>query len=297
MNGEWISQTRARELYKLTASDLQENVSHVIDQSGTNEGDLDQNSQNTSASIKCAQHPSVPLTVLLVRNPRGYRTPMRLYKTSELEMLSQLKRSKAEPPKSIDKRTRKKRSKREKTVATPPSAGSECIRRGHTFTNTLGNMQKCSRVVLRRRCRYNTRSNKQRKVKTPGGRLVVQRRVKVAQGPKCGDCKCKLAGIPAIRPHLYRNLKKRERTVARAYGGVRCHNCVKDRIIRAFLKEEQRSLKKVIEERDAKKNAAVKGADDKKDSAAKKAVKATKSEGARESRDGKPKQKKAAPKA
>ncbi|EDO05765.1 ribosomal protein L34 family protein [Babesia bovis T2Bo] len=154
------------------------------------------------------------------------------------------------------------------------------------------------RVVLRRHCRYNTRSNKQRKVKTPGGRLVVQRRVKVAQGPKCGDCKCKLAGIPALRPHLYRNLKKRERRVSRAYGGVRCHKCVKDRIIRAFLKEEQKALKKVIEEREAKKSAAsAKVAEEKKEGAAKKAPKSAKADGARESREGKPSKKKAAPKA
>ncbi|ORM41261.1 60S ribosomal protein L34-A [Babesia sp. Xinjiang] len=152
------------------------------------------------------------------------------------------------------------------------------------------------RVVLRRRCRYNTRSNKQRMVKTPGGRLVVQRRVKVAQGPKCGDCKCRLAGIAALRPHLYRTLKKRERTVSRAYGGVRCHTCVKDRIIRAFLKEEQKSLKKAIEEREAKNAAAAKATEDKKDSAAKKSSKTAKADGAKETKEKKSSKKKSAPK-
>ncbi|KAK1442396.1 60S ribosomal protein L34 like protein [Babesia gibsoni] len=137
------------------------------------------------------------------------------------------------------------------------------------------------RVTLRRHCRYNTKSNKQRQVKTPGGRLLVHRRVKVAQGPKCGDCKRTLAGIAAVRPHLYKTLKKHERTVSRAYGGVRCHNCVKDRIIRAFLKEEQKALKKAMEERDAAKKAK-----EEKKASAKKAVKA---EGAKEPKTGKKK--------
>uniref|UniRef100_C9W1I7 Large ribosomal subunit protein eL34 n=1 Tax=Rhipicephalus sanguineus TaxID=34632 RepID=C9W1I7_RHISA len=138
------------------------------------------------------------------------------------------------------------------------------------------------RVVLRRHCRYNTKSNKQRVVKTPGGRLVVQLRTKVAQRPKCGDCKRKLAGIAAVRPHEYKNLKKRERTVSRAYGGVRCHSCVKDRIIRAFLREEQRSLKRAIEDRDAAKKAK----EDKKAAAGKKVGKA---EADKESKGGKKK--------
>ncbi|GBE62464.1 60S ribosomal protein L34 [Babesia ovata] len=156
------------------------------------------------------------------------------------------------------------------------------------------------RVVLRRRCRYNTKSNKQRVVKTPGARLVVQRRVKVAQGPKCGDCKRRLAGIAALRPHLYRNLKKRERTVSRAYGGVRCHGCVKDRIIRAFLKEEQRALKKVIEAREASKATAPAKAKEEKKDAAKKSTKAPKAEGAKEPKefkDSKMGKRKPAPKA
>lgn len=141
------------------------------------------------------------------------------------------------------------------------------------------------RVVYRRQCHYNTKSNKQRVVKTPGGRLLVQRRVKVAQGPKCGDCKRRLAGIAAVRPHLYRNLKKRERTVSRAYGGVRCHGCVKDRIIRAFLREEQRSLKKLVEERDTSKAAAGKAKEEKGSTS----KKATKAEGAKESKTSKKK--------
>lgn len=37
------------------------------------------------------------------------------------------------------------------------------------------------------------------------------------------------AQIPARRPPQFRLLKKRERTVNRAYGGTRCHSCVREK--------------------------------------------------------------------
>ena len=39
----------------------------------------------------------------------------------------------------------------------------------------------------------------------------------------------------------------------RAYGGSRCANCVKDRVVRAFLIEEQKIVKKVMKEAEKKK--------------------------------------------
>jgi large subunit ribosomal protein L34e len=48
-------------------------------------------------------------------------------------------------------------------------------------------------------------------------------------------------------------LKKRERTVSRAYGGSCCAGCVKQRIVRAFLLEEQKAVKKLLAERASKK--------------------------------------------
>ncbi|EKX72667.1 60S ribosomal protein L34a, putative [Theileria equi strain WA] len=108
------------------------------------------------------------------------------------------------------------------------------------------------RVHYRRHCKYNTASNVVKKVKTPGAKLVLQNVQKRAKGPRCGDCKRPLAGISVVRPHLYKNLKRRDRKVSRAYGGARCHSCVKDRIIRAFLKEEQKCVKKVVLEREQK---------------------------------------------
>jgi large subunit ribosomal protein L34e len=47
----------------------------------------------------------------------------------------------------------------------------------------------------------------------------------------------------------FKNAKGREKTVSRAYGGSRCHTCVRQRILRAFLIEEQKIGKKVLEEK------------------------------------------------
>merc|ERR1719215_172576 len=105
------------------------------------------------------------------------------------------------------------------------------------------------RLTYRKHCRYNTKGNKQKFVKTPGGRLVLQRLTKYAKGPACGDCGTKLYGVKAVRPYAFRRLKKRERTVSRAYGGSRCAKCVRTRIMRAFLIEEQKCVKQVLAEK------------------------------------------------
>ncbi|KAH8740531.1 60S ribosomal protein L34 [Cryptosporidium ryanae] len=106
------------------------------------------------------------------------------------------------------------------------------------------------RVTYRRKCRYNTPSNRVRVVKTPGGRNLVHNIGKVYSRPKCGDCKRPLQGIPACAPYERKHLKKRERTVSRAYGGTKCAACVRQRILRAFLLEEQKVVKSVIAEKE-----------------------------------------------
>ncbi|KAL8687572.1 MAG: hypothetical protein Q9218_006295 [Villophora microphyllina] len=100
---------------------------------------------------------------------------------------------------------------------------------------------------------YNTRSNKVRVVKTPGGKLQYQHLKKRGSPPKCGDCGIKLPGIPALRPRQYATISRPKKTVQRAYGGSRCSNCVKDRVVRAFLIEEQKIVKKVLKESQQKK--------------------------------------------
>ena len=56
--------------------------------------------------------------------------------------------------------------------------------------------------------------------------------------------------IPALRPREYSQISRPQKTVQRAYGGSRCGNCVRDRIVRAFLIEEQKIVKKVLKEQE-----------------------------------------------
>ncbi|KAI9142404.1 60s ribosomal protein l34-b, partial [Paraphysoderma sedebokerense] len=102
------------------------------------------------------------------------------------------------------------------------------------------------RVTYRRRLSYNTTSNKVRVVKTPGGKLVYHYLKKKASAPKCGDCGVVLPGVPTLRPREYSLISKRQKHVNRAYGGSRCSNCVRERVVRAFLIEEQKIVKKVL---------------------------------------------------
>ena len=71
----------------------------------------------------------------------------------------------------------------------------------------------------------------------------------------CGEAGCgkPLTGLPVLRPNKYKLLKKRENRVSRAYGGSLCANCVKNRIVRAFLTEEVKSVKKVMSQKKEKK--------------------------------------------
>merc|ERR1711977_423192 len=102
------------------------------------------------------------------------------------------------------------------------------------------------RLTYRRRKSYATKSNKVRKVKTPGGTLAFLSVAKKASKIKCGDCGTALQGLPTLRPCMYKRLAKNKKSVARAYGGSRCAQCVRDRIVRAFLIEEQKIVKQVL---------------------------------------------------
>ena len=82
-----------------------------------------------------------------------------------------------------------------------------------------------------------------------GGKLVGAYVAKRAKGPRCGDTGVKLNGIPALRPKQYAGVSKRVKTVSRAYGGSLCGAAVKARIVRAFLIEEQKIVKKVLQEK------------------------------------------------
>ncbi|KAK2720267.1 large ribosomal subunit protein eL34-like [Artemia franciscana] len=102
------------------------------------------------------------------------------------------------------------------------------------------------RLTYRRRLSYNTPSNQRRIVRTPGGKLVYQYKKKPKSVPICGDTKVKLRGIKPARSYEKRRFSRRLKTVSRVYGGVLSHSAVKERIVRAFLIEEQKIVVKVL---------------------------------------------------
>ncbi|KAG5521207.1 hypothetical protein RHGRI_033682 [Rhododendron griersonianum] len=71
-------------------------------------------------------------------------------------------------------------------------------------------------------------------------------------------CQKKLNKIPHLRPAEYKRsrLSRNRRTVNRAYGGVLSGGAVRERIIRAFLVEEQKIVKKVLKIQKAKEKQA-----------------------------------------
>ncbi|XP_049282911.1 60S ribosomal protein L34-like [Anopheles funestus] len=108
------------------------------------------------------------------------------------------------------------------------------------------------RLTLRRRLSYNTKSNKRRIVRTPGGRLVYLYEKKRRTLPKCGQCKKELSGIKPSRPCERPRMSRRLKTVSRTFGGVLCHRCLRERIIRAFLIDEQKVVKVLRAQQQAK---------------------------------------------
>eukprot|EP01018_Ginkgo_biloba_P032750 Gb_36060 [translate_table: standard] len=110
------------------------------------------------------------------------------------------------------------------------------------------------RLTYRRRHSYATKSNQNRVLKTPGGRLIYQTVKKRASGPKCSLTGKRIHGIPHLRPAEYKRsrLPRNRRSVNRAYGGVLSGAAVRERIIRAFLVEEQKIVKKVLKIQKAK---------------------------------------------
>ena len=50
-----------------------------------------------------------------------------------------------------------------------------------------------------------------------------------------------------MRPKEYRGLQRCKRTVSRAYGGCLSATAVRERIVRAFIVEEQKIVKRLLE--------------------------------------------------
>jgi len=83
-------------------------------------------------------------------------------------------------------------------------------------------------------------------VRTPGGKLVFQYLKKRPSVPKCPMTGLTLKGVKPATNQEKTRLSRRQKTVFRAYGGVLSHKAVREKIVRAFLIEEQKIVMKVL---------------------------------------------------
>ncbi|XP_037060332.1 60S ribosomal protein L34-like [Peromyscus leucopus] len=94
---------------------------------------------------------------------------------------------------------------------------------------------------------YNTVSNKTRLSRSSGNKIVYLYTKKVGKAPKCmRSVPRKVRGVHAVRPKVLLRLSRTKKHVSRAYGGSLCAKCVRDRIKRAFLIEEQKIVVKLL---------------------------------------------------
>merc|ERR1712080_171033 len=109
------------------------------------------------------------------------------------------------------------------------------------------------RITYRRRLSYNTKSNRRKIVRTPGGKLVFRYLKKKPNVPKCPMTGIRLKGVKPLRPSEKSRVSLRQKKVYRAYGGVLSHKAVREKIVRAFLIEEQKIVMKVLKAQKASK--------------------------------------------
>lgn len=100
-----------------------------------------------------------------------------------------------------------------------------------------------NRYTLRRSLAYHTKRNRTKPVRTPGNRLVAHYIPKRCKPAHCAETGKPLNGIPQLRTAQLRRLKRSRRSVSRAYGGVYCGAYVKERIIQAFMYEEEQEAR------------------------------------------------------
>ena len=95
-----------------------------------------------------------------------------------------------------------------------------------------------------------------RKLRKPGGALTIQYVKKKTKGPQTpsGD-HGRIHGVPRVpakTAYSNKHMAKNKKSVSRSYGGVLSGGAVRERIVRAFLVEEQKIVKKVLKLQAAK---------------------------------------------
>ncbi len=80
-----------------------------------------------------------------------------------------------------------------------------------------------------------SRSLRQLKRRTPGGRPTILYQRRRPELAKCASCKAILGGVPRLRPSGISKLSKSKLRPSRAYGGNLCPSCLKVKIKQKVL--------------------------------------------------------------
>lgn len=100
------------------------------------------------------------------------------------------------------------------------------------------------RITYRRQNTYNTRSNRIRAVRTPGGRLVAHYIAKkVRPTGNAGFDGQRLGGLKRLGRTAIRAVGHNARSINRPYGGALTASSLRDRILTAFISEEVKEVK------------------------------------------------------
>jgi large subunit ribosomal protein L34e len=109
-----------------------------------------------------------------------------------------------------------------------------------------------SRIQLRRHCSFNRKKKNFKKIKTPGKKISIIYRKKKTNHVKCSQTKTILTGIKKHSSFNFMSISKNKKKISRIYGGNLSGNSLKERIIKAFLVEEQKIVKRVLKSREKK---------------------------------------------
>ena len=87
--------------------------------------------------------------------------------------------------------------------------------------------------------RPSLRGKKWKRVRTPGGKLVIHKVEKKVNFAKCGVCGTPLAGVPRVKAYKLKSMAKTKKRPERMYGGVLCPSCLGKKIAEAVVKMKQ----------------------------------------------------------
>lgn len=99
-------------------------------------------------------------------------------------------------------------------------------------------------IVIHHGATYKNASNQRVRKVTASGKIKDVRVAKKAKKHRCHGCNRLLLSIASLRPAAFSRLTLAQRRVSRPYGSTHCGKCVANKVVAAFLTEEERLLSK-----------------------------------------------------